>query len=95
MIFNNGIFGLAYNNGSLKTNGQIIQKYNVKSDEFRIASLDFLLARPLNYDIKCVDYTIFYKVGLKPFLTILKNYPYDYEYYFMIKEKDKFLLNEF
>ena len=95
MIFNNGKFGLAYNNGSLKTNGQIIQTYTVKADEFRIASLDFLLDQPLNYDIKCIDYTIFYKVGLKAFLSILENYPYDYEYYFMIKEKDKFLLNEF
>jgi hypothetical protein len=60
-----------------------------------IASLDFLLDRPLSYDIKCIDYTIFYKVSLKSFLSILENYPYDYEYYFMIKEKDKFLLNEF
>jgi hypothetical protein len=36
-----------------------------------IASLDFLLDRPLNYDIKCIDYTIFYKVSLKSFLSIL------------------------
>jgi hypothetical protein len=36
-----------------------------------IASLDFLLDRPLSYDIKCIDYTIFYKVSLKSFLSIL------------------------
>ncbi len=71
MIFNNGTFGLAYNNGNVKTNGQIIQKYHIKADEFRIASLDFLLERPMNYDVKCVDYTIFYKVNLKSFLSIL------------------------
>lgn len=95
MIFNNGTLGLATNNGSSKTNGQIIQEYFIKSNEFRIASLDFLLDRPMNYDIKCIDYMIFYKVTLKSFLSILQNNTYDYEYYFMIKEKDKFLLNEF
>lgn len=49
----------------------------------------------MNYDIKCIDYIIFYKISLESFLSILHNHPYDYEYYFMIKEKDKFLLNEF
>jgi len=29
MIFNNGTFGLSCNNGSVKTNGKIIQKYSV------------------------------------------------------------------
>jgi len=68
MIFNNGTFGLAYNNGSTKSNGNIIQQYHVNANEFRIASLDFLLDKPMNYDIKCIDYTIFYKVSLKFFL---------------------------
>ena len=49
----------------------------------------------MNYDIKCIDYMIFYKITLKSFLSILQNNTYDYEYYFMIKEKDKYLLNEF
>lgn len=32
MIFNNGTFGLAYNNGNSLSNGRIIQKYLVKKN---------------------------------------------------------------
>ena len=32
MIFNHGTFGLAYNNGSARSNGKIIQEYFVKKN---------------------------------------------------------------
>jgi len=49
----------------------------------------------LPYDIKCLDYSLFYTISFDKFLSIMKQSEYDYEYYFMVKDKDKYLINEF
>jgi hypothetical protein len=40
----------------------MISKFIVPSDKYKIASLDFLRDGRLGYDIKCIDYTIIYKM---------------------------------
>jgi len=54
-----------------------------------------LFKNKLKYDIKCIDYSVVYKLSTDQLIKILNNHSYDSEYFFMIKDKDKFLLNEF
>ena len=95
LVFNEGGFGYSYNNGNSLNNGRVMQHFKVESKDYQVASLDFLFENKLSFDIKSTDYCIFYKISTDDFIKILKNCSYDLEYYFMVKDKDKFILNEF
>lgn len=58
-------------------------------------SLDFLFNSFFPFNVKCLDYTVMYKMNQKALIQVLKDNPYDYEYFCMMKDKDKLLLNEF
>lgn len=64
MVFHSGSFGFSYNHSKAKKNGNIIQEIKVNKDQFKIVTLDFIFSETLNYDIKCVDYAIFYKMNI-------------------------------
>ena len=72
-----------------------MQHFKVQTNDYQIASLDFLFENKLNFDIKCTDYCVFYKISTEELIRVLKCNSYDSEYFFMIKDKDKFILNEF
>ncbi len=94
-MFNGGGFGYAFNNGHSGNNGRIMQHFDVPSNKYRIATLDFLFKNKLEFDIKCTDYSVVYRLSTEQLIKILNNHSYDAEYFFMIKDKDKFLPNEF
>lgn len=94
-MFNGGSFGYSFNNGHSANNGRIMQKFVVPSNKYQIATLDFLFKNQLKHDIKCTDYSVVYKVSMEQLIRILKHHSYDSEYFFMIKDKDKFLPNEY
>lgn len=95
LVFNGGGFGYSFNNGNSANNGRIMQHFDVSSNQYQIATLDFLFKNKVKYDIKCTDYSVVYKLSTDQLIKILNNQSYDSEYFFMIKDKDKFLLNEF
>ncbi len=72
-----------------------MQSFNVELNKFQMASMDFLLGNRLKYDIKCTDYSVIYRLSTEQLAKILNGNSYDSEYFSMIKDKDKFLLNEY
>ena len=72
----------------------MVQKYLIKPDEFKLMTLDFLFNTFFPFSVKCLDYTIIYKITHNRLKEVLKDNPYDYEYYCMMKDKDKLFLNE-
>ena len=77
MVFNEGSFGYAYNNGNSINKGNVMQFFKVNSKDNQVASLDFLFENKLTFDIKSTDYCIFYKISVDDFIKILKNCSYD------------------
>jgi len=68
LIFNAGEVAYTYyrpSNRALYSNGKIVQKHTIQHDEFKLLSLDFLFNAFFPFNVKCIDYTIVYKMTQK------------------------------
>ena len=67
----------------------------IGTNQKKILSLYFLINKPLIYDIKCCEYTELFLLEKEELEKILKDCPYNFQYYCMQKDKDRYYLGEF
>lgn len=95
MITNNGIISLCFHRPGLRSHGKIFQKLKLEEKNYQLLSLYFILNKSLKYDIKATEYSVIYRISKEALEKILKTNPYNYQYFLMLREKDKFNRSEF
>lgn len=74
----------------LASHGREVQSIKIPPKEFKILSLYFFINKEINYDIKCKDCAIVYSLPRKDLEAIMSTNSSSYEYYCMMKDKDRF-----
>lgn len=72
-----------------------MQTLKISKNEYKILSLNFLVNKPLQYDMKSADFTSIYRLSKSTMEDIIRSSPYNYQYYCMLRDKEKVNPNEF
>lgn len=89
MIANGGKISLHANALGFRIHSKKMQSIPLSKDDFKLLSFKFLFHKEMNYDIKCEDYCVIYKLSSEDLRNIIEGNPYNYQYYCMMKDKDK------